>query len=345
MPRVFAHNAYVCKTCQRRQVINLIIMATFANILYDDAFKVVLTEPSNNRLLIKLVEFFLPGKTIQSLSLDDKEQHGLILSDKNCTFDLFCTTNNGERIIVEMQFLAQSSFRERMLYYATYPIRSQIMERMKSLPQESAQGRMNYALNPVYVISILNFKMPHEDENTLEEGMISRYDLRSPRTGEMMTDALHFVYLELGRLRWKENEQDKCRTLLEKLAFSLKYGHLQNQRPTNFKGELLQLLYDATAFANMDERQLLNYNKVMRTELDILAWKEYARQEGLEEGRAEGREAGLAEGREAGLAEGKAEGKAEMQRELVLRMKAKGMDEQTVAELVGLSPEDVRGIV
>ena len=187
-------------------------------ILYDDAFKVVLTEPSNNRLLIKLVEFFLPGKTIQSLSLDDKEQHGLILSDKNCTFDLFCTTNNGERIIVEMQFLAQSSFRERMLYYATYPIRSQIMERMKSLPQESAQGRMNYALNPVYVISILNFKMPHEDENTLEEGMISRYDLRSPRTGEMMTDALHFVYLELGRLRWKENEQDSpsntgtCRT-------------------------------------------------------------------------------------------------------------------------------------
>lgn len=58
-----------------------------------------------------------------------------------------------------MQFLAQSSFRERMLYYA---------------------------LNPVYVISILNFKMPHEDENTLEEGMISRYDLRSPRTGEMV---------------------------------------------------------------------------------------------------------------------------------------------------------------
>lgn len=91
----------------------------------------------------------------------------------------------------------------------------------------------------------------------------------------------------------------------------------------------------------MDERQLLNYNKVMRTELDILAWKEYARQEGLEEGRAEGREVGLAEGREAGLAEGK----AEMQREVVLKMKAKGMDEQTVAELVGLSPEDVRGIV
>lgn len=297
------------------------IMSTFANILYDDAFKVVLTEPSNKRLLIKLVEFFLPGKKIQTLTLDDKEQHGLVLSDKNCTFDLFCTTDTNERIIVEMQFLAQSSFRERMLYYATYPIRSQIMDRMKALQQEKARDKMDYSLNPVYVISILNFKMPHENEDTLEEGMISRYDLRSPRTGELMTDALHFVFLELGRLRWKEDEQEKCQTLLEKLAFSLKYGHLQKQRPRHFEGELLQLLYDATAFANMDERQLLNYNRVMRTELDILAWKDYARKEGLEEGRAEGR--------------------AEVQREFALRMKAKGMDESTIAEITGLSEKEV----
>ena len=316
-------------------------MATFANILYDDAFKVVLTEPSNNRLLIKLVEFFLPGKTIQSLTLDDKEQHGLILSDKNCTFDLFCTTDKGERIIVEMQFLAQSSFQERMLYYATYPIRSQIMERMKSLQQESARGRMDYSLNPVYVISILNFQVPHEDENTLEEGMISRYDLRSPRTGEMMTDALHFVYLELGRLRWKENEQDKCRTLLEKLAFSLRYGHLQDQRPTSFKGELLQLLYDATAFANMDERQLLNYNKVMRTELDILAWKEYARKEGFEEGKAAGLEKGKEEGRAKGIAEGRAEGIAEGKAELIKSLLASGMSREEIAQRIAMDMDEL----
>ena len=304
-------------------------MATFANILYDDAFKVVLAEPSNNRLLVKLVEFFLPEKTIQTLTLDDKEQHGLILSDKNCTFDLFCTTNTGERIIVEMQFLAQSSFQERMLYYATYPIRSQIIERMKALQQESAKGRMNYALNPVYVISILNFKMPHPDENTLEEGLISRYDLRSPRTGELMTDALHFVFLELGRLRWKEDQQDKCRTLLEKLAFSLKYGHLQNKRPVSFEGELLELLYDATAFANMDERQMLNYNKVMRTELDILAWKEYARQEGLEEGRAEGR----------------AEGKAEVAETIARRMLDDNVPVERIAEWTNLSVEQVNALL
>ena len=151
-------------------------------------------------------------------------------------------------MIVEMQFSAQASFRDRMLYYSTFPIRSQLMERFKTIVEggESASKKMDYSLRPVYVISILNFKMKHDREETLEDGMISRYELRSERSGELMTDALHFVYLELDRLRWKQDEQDKCRTLLEQLAFSLKYGHLLKERPQDFEDELLRRLFDAT---------------------------------------------------------------------------------------------------
>ena len=140
-----------------------LIMATFANILYDEAFKVVLTEPSNRQLLIKLIEFFVPEKTISALTLNDKEQHGLILSDKNVNFDLYCTTDQGESFIVEMQFSSQESFRDRALYYATYPIRSQVVERLKAIRDLDQKGtrRMDYSLSPVYVISILNFKMNH----------------------------------------------------------------------------------------------------------------------------------------------------------------------------------------
>ena len=248
-------------------------MAHFANILHDEAFKVVLSEPSNNRLLIKLVEFFLPGKHIASLSLDDKEQHGLILSEKNSTFDLFYTTDTGERLIVEMQFSQQDSFQDRMLYYATYPIRSQIMRQLKELNEtpEEDRRKMDYRLNPVYVISILNFKLPHERTDTLEEGLISRYDIRSERSGELMTDALHFVYLELGRLRWNKDEWAQCGSLLEQLAFSLKYGHLLGERPVTFEDELLRLLYDATEFARMEPGQIRILNAIMTTELDIIA--------------------------------------------------------------------------
>ena len=86
-------------------------MATFANILYDESFKVVLSEPSNRRLLIKLIEFFLPGKTIRSLTLNDKEQHGLILSDKNVNFDLYCTTMTTELDIIARREFARKEGR------------------------------------------------------------------------------------------------------------------------------------------------------------------------------------------------------------------------------------------
>ena len=321
-------------------------MATFANILYDEAFKVVLTEPSNRQLLIKLIEFFVPEKTISALTLNDKEQHGLIMSDKNVNFDLYCTTDQGESFIVEMQFSSQESFRDRALYYATYPIRSQVVERLKAIRDLDQKGtrRMDYSLSPVYVISILNFKMNHEDESTLEGEMLSRYEIRSRASGEKMTDALHFIFLELGRLPWKRDEEEKCVSLLEKLAFSLKYGHLLKERPENFQEEVLRMIFEATAFANMNEETLRKYNAVMTTELDIIARREYARKEGLEEGMAEGRAKGLAEGRAEGRAEGLKEGlekKAEAIREIARNLVSKGMPLKEIAEVTGLSQEEL----
>ena len=315
-------------------------MATFANILYDEAFKVVLAEPSNRRLLAKLIEFFLPGISISSLTLNDKEQHGLVLSDKNVNFDLYCTTDQGESFIVEMQFTSQASFRDRALYYATYPIRSQVVERLKTLRDldGKAAGKMDYSLSPVYVISILNFKMEHEDESTLEEGMLSRYEIRSGKSGEKMTDALNFIYLELGRLPWKQGEEDKCSTLLEKVAFSLKYGHLLKERPASFEDEVLKMIFEATAFANMNEETLRQYNAIMTTELDIIARREFARKEGLAEGLAEGRAEGLAEG----LAEGRAEGRANAMREVALNLLAMGYSDEMIARATGLTEESLQ---
>lgn len=247
---------------------------------------------------------------------------------------MFCTTDSGERLIVEMQFLSQDSFRDRMLYYATYPIRSQIMERMRNPEEDGAPRRdkMDYSLNPTYVISILNFELPHESEESLEEGMISRYSICHPKTGKLMTNALHFVYLELERLLWKQNEENKCRNLLEQLAFSLKYGHLLKQRPESFQDEMLRLLYEATAFANMDEKQLENYNAVMRTELDILAWKATARREGLAEGRAEG------------LAEGRAEGRAEEKTNTARNLLHLGVSHDIIAKATGLTEKEIEAL-
>ena len=66
----------------------------YAKILNDDAFKVVILAPGNERLLTKIIQLLLPDIRIVGLRFDDKEQHGLVVSDKNATFDLLCTTED-----------------------------------------------------------------------------------------------------------------------------------------------------------------------------------------------------------------------------------------------------------
>ena len=48
----------------------------YANILFDDAFKVVVCSPEHESLLIRIIELLVPGKSISRLKFRDKENHG-----------------------------------------------------------------------------------------------------------------------------------------------------------------------------------------------------------------------------------------------------------------------------
>lgn len=271
-------------------------MSRYANILFDDAFKVAVCAPGNEGLLIKIIELLIPGKHIKSLVLRDKENHGLSVSDKITTFDLYCTGENGEQFIVEMQHSPQKNYADRMLCYATYPIRAQLASKLEKRREGKKVDKMDYSLCPVYVVSILNFSIHHETEKSLENGLVSRYDIRNAQSGEQMTEALHFVYLELGRLKANVDEPHKCKTLLEQFAYSTKYMHELPERPEGFDNPLLIDLYNATEFANWSPEKQQEYDSTMRTELDIIAEKEYVREEAHDEAHMEDAKRMLAKG-------------------------------------------------
>jgi predicted transposase YdaD len=65
------------------------------------------------------------------------------------------------------------------------------------------------------------------------------------------------------------------------------------------------------------------------------------RAEGLSEGRAAGLSEGLSKGRAEGRAEGLTEGRAEGLFQAAKDFKAKGIDPQTIAEVTGLSLDEV----
>ena len=311
-------------------------MARYANILNDDAFKVVIFTPGNEELMARMLEVLLPGKTIASLVFRPTEQHGLALSDKITNFDAVCTSDTGEMFIVEMQGLPQKSYADRMLCYASFPIRMQLEQKLKDI--HDGKGKpMDYGLLPIYVVSFVNFIIAHEDLSILQEGLVSRYCICSPRTGEVMTESLQFVYLELGRLEAKLGEASKCKGLVEQLAYSLKYMRELEECPKAFEDKLFSLLFRASEYANLDVRKQLQVSEIMRTELDRIAENNYAREEGMKQGLEQGIERGRAEG----IAEGLAEGKAEEKKTTAKNFRDLGVDISIISQATGLSPEEI----
>ena len=197
--------------------------------------------------------------------------------------------DTGEEFLVEVQNAPQDSFQDRVLSYSAYPIREQMARRISRIRDGEKLDRMDYTLKPIYVLSLVNFALEHESDDALEENYISRYELRNRHNAELMTKSLNFVFVEMGRMKLGPEDGDKCNTLLEKFIFSLKHMHELDKCPDNFDEDLLKDLYRATELATMPIETREFYDQNMRTELDIIAQKDYAVKEGEARGRAEGK--------------------------------------------------------
>ena len=99
---------------------------------------------------------------------------------------------------------------------------------------------------------------------------------------------------------------------------------------------------EACEIARFTPEEKLKYEHDMMTERDYTDILDTCRAEGLAEGEAKGRAEGKIEGLAEGEAKGKAEGLAEGKMEVARAMKAKGLGMALIAELTGLSEEEIR---
>lgn len=294
-------------------------MTRYVNILNDDAFKVVIFTPGNEELLARMIEILIPGMHIKQLRFEPTEQHGLSVSDKISNFDAVCTSESDEMFIVEMQCLPQDSYADRMVCYASFPIRMQLEQKLKDL--HDGRGKpMDYGLMPIYVLSFINFCIDHEDSSILQDGLVSSYQICSPRTGEIMTKALYFGFIELGRLNVPFGQPEQCKTVAEQLAYSMKYMTQLKECPKEFENQLFPLLFRASEYANMTVKQQLDVTSIMRTELDRIAENEYARKQGMKIGREEERVV------------------------MAQRLMDLGVDPQIIQQATGLNQEEIKAL-
>ncbi len=85
-------------------------------------FKKLFGSELNKDLLIDFLNQLLPERhRIADLSYSKNEHLPANELDRKAIFDLYCQAESGERFIVEMQKAKQNFFKDRSVYYASFP--------------------------------------------------------------------------------------------------------------------------------------------------------------------------------------------------------------------------------
>ena len=292
----------------------------YADLLDDNVFKLVFGRESTKDVMIEFLNQVIPDRRIEELEFIDKEMHPVERDAKGVVYDMFCKTDDGSRIIVEVQRRKQPFYPERAIYYSTFQIQRQV-----------EAGANNYDFLPVYVVNILDFKMDKSSDNNEVKTVFRLYE---ESTHVLLTNRITFIFIELPKFKKSIDELDG--NVLEGMYFCFKNMAVLNERPKVLTHNVFKKIFDASELYNMDKETRKNVLKNMTTERDLRNQMEYARQEAIAEGLAEG----LAEGRAAGLAEGRAEGRAEDARNLL----ALGVDPEIISKATGISIEELQNL-
>lgn len=302
----------------------------YADLLDDDAFKLVFGQESTKDVMIEFLNRVIEERTIVDVEFRDKEMFPNYRDKKASVFDLFCTTDDGSRIIVELQKRKQESYAERMLYYSMHQILKQV-----------EAGASSFDFCPIYVISIMDFTI-EQNEGLAEVKTV--YRLLEEKYGRCLSNRLTYIFLELPKLQKTADELDG--DVLEGMYFCLKNMSNLRSRPEALKHNIFDKIFEVSEFLEMKEEIRDKILENMTTERDLKNQFDYARKEGLalglEEGRAEGRVEGRAEGRVEGRAEGRAEGREEGVKETVGKMVEAGVPVEVVAKALGMSVEEIQ---
>ena len=274
--------------------------------LTDFGFKRIFGTDPNKELLINFLNSLFDGEeVIKDVKYLNSENVGDVYAERKAIFDVYCENEKGEKFIVEMQNAYQTYFKDRSLFYSTFPIREQA-------PKGSD---WNFCLKKVYVVALLNYRM--SDEAFDSSDTIHTIALMDTKTNKVFNAKLMFKYVEVGRF---DKTDDELILLSDKWMYVLKNLSRLDNRPSSLREKIFTKLFDAAAIARFTPTELREYEDSLKAYRDIKNSLDTAK----EEGRAEGRAEGIAM--------------------VVKNMHAKGMDIDVIASITGLNKDEVESL-
>ena len=276
----------------------------YISLLTDFGFKRIFGTDLNKDLLINFLNSLFNGEeVIKDVKYLNSENVGDVFTERKAIFDVYCENEQGEKFIVEMQNAYQTFFKDRSLFYSTFPIREQA-------PKGSD---WNFCLKKVYVVALLNFKM--SDEAFDASDTIHTIALMDTKTNNVFNAKLMFKYVEVGRF---DKTDEELTSLSDKWMFVLKNLSRLNNRPSSLREKIFSRLFDAAAIARFTPIELREYEDSLKAYRDI--------KNSLDTAEAKGREEGI---NIANLA-------------IAKRMLSDGMDMELVLKYTGLTEKQIK---
>ncbi len=300
----------------------------YISLLTDFGFKRIFgTKPNKDLLINFLNSLFKKEQVITDVKYLNSEHVGDIYTERKAIFDVYCENEKGEKFIVEMQNAYQKFFKDRSLYYATFPIKEQAPK----------SADWDFQLSHIYVVALLNFDMK---EDAFDAKAIAHdVGLLDKKTKKVFNDKLTFKYVEIAKF---DKPLNKLRTLYDKWLYTLKnLPHLE-KRPKELRDKIFDKLFEEAEIAKFSKKELHEYEDSLKAYRDIKNSLDTAMEQGFEKGREEGREVGRAEGRVEGRAEGRAKGRNERSIEIAREMLADGESIQKIMRYTGLTEAQIK---
>jgi len=242
----------------------------YINPFTDYGFKKLFGEEPNKDLLLDFLNVLLKEEQgeIKNLTYLKSEHLGTGELDRKAIFDLYCENERGEKFIVELQKTKQNFFKDRTVYYSTFPIREQ-----------AKRADWNYELKAVYTIAILDFVFDEDKNDTAK----FRYDIKltDTETKEVFYNKLTFIYLEMPKFN---KTVDELETRFDKWLYVIRNLNRLDKKPDKLRERIFEKLFETAEIAKFTPDQVRSYEDSLKYYRDLKNSLDTAREEGLLEG-------------------------------------------------------------
>ena len=277
--------------------------AKYVNPYTDFGFKKIFGEEASKPQLIDFLNSLLPKKDkIVTLTFKNNEQLGTTELDRKAIYDIYCENDKGEKFIVELQKAKQNYFKERTIYYSTFPIREQ-----------AEKGEWNYNLTAVYCIGILDFTFNDYETEKEKNEYLHTIKLKN-QNGKVFYDKLTYLYLEMPNFSKTESE---LATRLDKWLYFIKYLEDFQDIPTIFSDEVFEQAFEKAELSKLGQTELDKYENSLKVYRDLKGVLDTA------------------------FDEGKIEGELVRTKVIARQAKQMGLSTSDISKLTGLTEEEI----